>query len=121
MNSWGNDSFERKIDELLTDSVKQGAEPKGFCVDLMPARPKLPWALMVSILVVAVVLVVLGTHWLVSLNLDYSTDFSYEKVSGFVSEKLTVDVIFTLAIILGVGGILLSFFPNNKRVLNHIM
>ena len=121
MNSWGNDSFERKIDKLLTDSVKSGAEPTGFRVDIMPARPKLPWVLMVSILVGAFILVVLGTQWLVSLNLDYSTGFSYEKVSGFVSEKVTVDVVFALAIILGLGGILLSFFPRNKRLLNHIM
>ncbi len=120
MNSWGNDRFERKIDELLTDSVKPGAEPKGFSVNIMPTRPKMPWVLMVSILVGAVVLVILGSQWLISLNLDYSADFSYENVSGFISEKVTVDLVFALAIILGVGGILLSFFPNSKRVLNYI-
>lgn len=121
MNSWGNDSFERKIDELLTDSVKTGSEPRGFRVNLMPSRPKLPWLSMVSVLIVAIVLVVLGTHWLISLNLDYSFDLSYENITGFVTEKITVDLVFALAIVLGVGGILLSFFPNNKRVLNHIL
>ncbi len=124
MNSWGNNRLEEKIDEMLTSSVSRGSEPAGFTVRFMPRRPVFPWLSAVYVLMGAAVLGFFMAQWLGGQNLediDYVSVFSFEKLSGLFSGMTSGGLISGLAIILGLGGAILTFLPEKKQILRHIL
>ena len=124
MNSWGNDRLEEKIDEMLTSSVSRGSEPRGFSVRFMPRRPVFPWLSVVYVLIGAAVLGFLMTQWLGGQNLeniDYRSLFSFERLSGLFSGVTSGELISGLAVILGLGGAVLTFLPEKQQGLRHLL
>ncbi len=124
MNSWGNDKLEAKIDEMLTSSVSRGSEPDGFMVRFMPRRPMFPWFSVVYVLIGAAVLGFFLSQWLGEKNLenaDYVSLFSIDRFSNLFSGVTTGGLISALAIILGLGGAILTFLPEKQQVLKHIL
>lgn len=124
MNSWGNDRLEEKIDEMLTSSVSRGSEPAGFSVRFMPNRPLFPWMYVVYVLAAAVVLGFFMAQWLYGQNLeniDYVSMFSFERLSGLFSSVSTGGLMSGLAIILGLGGAILTFLPEKQQRLRRLL
>lgn len=124
MNSWGNDRLEEKIDEMLTSSVSRGSEPKGFSVRFMPSRPLFPWMYVVYVLAATIVLGFFMAQWLYGQNLeniDYVSMFSFERLSDLFSSVSTGDLMSGLAIILGLGGAILTFLPEKQQRLRHLL
>ena len=123
MNSWGNDRLEMKIDEMLTFSVSRGSEPAGYSVRFMPRRPLFPWLSLVYVLIGVALLGFFMAQWLGGQNLEnmnYRALFSFERLSGLFSGVSAGGLISGLAIILGLGGAILTFLPE-KQVLKHLM
>lgn len=124
MNSWGNDRLEEKIDGMLTSSVSRGSEPRGFSVRFMPSRPLFPWMYVVYVLAAAVVLGFFMAQWLGGQNLeniDYISLFSLERLTGLFSGMTFGGLISGLAVILGLGGAILTFLPEKQRVLRYML
>ncbi|MCK5130657.1 MAG: hypothetical protein KAR40_00715 [Candidatus Sabulitectum sp.] len=124
MNSWGNDRLEEKIDEMLTSSVSCGSEPRGFSVRFMPSRPTFPWLSIVYVLIGAAVFGFFMAQWLGGQNLeniDYRSLFSFERLSGLFSGVTSGELISGLAIILGLGGAVLTFLPEKRRVFRFML
>ncbi|MEA3265903.1 MAG: hypothetical protein U9P42_03035 [Candidatus Fermentibacteria bacterium] len=124
MNSWGNDRLEEKIDEMLTSSVSRGSEPRGFSVRFMPRRPLFPWIYVIYVLAAAAVLGFFMTQWLNGQdfeNVDYVSVFSFERLSGLFSGITIVGLMSGLAIILGLGGAILTFLPEKQQGLRHLL
>ena len=124
MNSWGNDRLEEKIDKMLTSSVSRGSEPAGFNIRLMPRRPVLPWFSVVCVLIGAVVLDFFMAQWLSGQNpgnIDFGSVISFERVSNSISGVTPEGIISGLAIILGLGGAILTFLPEKRHILRHIL
>lgn len=124
MNSWGNHRLEEKIDEMLTSSVSCGSEPKGFSVRLMPRRPLFPWISVVYVVAAAVLLGFFMSQWFDGQdleNVDYVSVFSFEGLSGLLSGVSTVGLISGLAIILGLGGAILTFLPERQQGLRRLL
>ncbi|MCK5785018.1 MAG: hypothetical protein KAH54_00520 [Candidatus Sabulitectum sp.] len=124
MNSWGNNRLEKKIDEMLTSSVSRGSEPAGYSVRLMPRRPMFPWLSLVFVIAGAALLGFFMAQWLGGQNLeniDYGSLFSIERLSGLFSGLSAGRIVSGLAIILGLGGAILTFMPEKQQVLKHLM
>ncbi len=124
MNSWGNDRLEEKIDEMLTSSVSRGSEPRGFSVRCMPRRPLFPWISVVYVVAAAVVLGFFMAQWLHGQdleNVDYVSVFSLERLSGLFSGVSVGGLMSGLAIILGLGGAILTFLPEKQQGLRHLL
>ncbi len=124
MNSWGNDKLEELIDDLLTSSVSSGAEPKGYQVRCMSRRPVFPWISVAYVLLGAVILSFFFAQWLEVQNLEninYVSLFSIEKVTELFSGVTTSGLISSLAIILGLGGAIVTFLPERQQTLKHLL
>lgn len=124
MNSWGNDRLEEKIDEMLTSSVSRGSEPAGYSVRFMPHRPLFSWLPLIFVLAVAAVLGFFMAQWLGGQNLesvDYGSIFSFERLTGLFSGATFGGIVSGLAIILGLGGAILTFLPDKGQILRHIL
>ena len=124
MNSWGNHRLDKRIDEMLTASVSSGSEPAGYAVRIMPRRPLFPWLSLTYVLVGTAVFGFFMAQWLGGQNLesiDYGSLFSMERLSGLFSGLSTGKLISGLAIILGLGGAILTFLPEKQQVLKHLM
>ena len=124
MNSWGNDRLEEKIDGMLTSSVSRGSEPAGYSVRFMPRRPLFPWLPVIGVIAVASVLAFFMAQWLGDQSLetvDYGSMFSFERLTGLFSGATSGGIISGLAIILGLGGAILTFLPDKQQILRNIL
>ncbi|MCP4647616.1 MAG: hypothetical protein GY852_07760 [bacterium] len=124
MNSWGNNRLEAKIDEMLTSSVNRGAEPFGFSVRFMPRRPLFPWLSVVYVLIGAAVIGFFFAQWIGGQNLenaDYGALFSFNRITDLFSGVTAGGLVSGLAIILGLGGAILTFLPEKQQGLGHLL
>lgn len=116
MNSWGNDSLERRIDELLGSSVSPGSEPGTVHLTAFPSKPVFPWNVMMYAALAVVAVGGLLARWIIGLKLE-TVEYGHvlpglEKMGRFVSEPGSVEAVSAAAIVAGIAGIimvLLSF------------
>ena len=70
MNSLANEAADDKLDRLLIASVSPGAEPAGFRIGPMPARPVFCWSGLVYALAGVGILGFFMTQWLLNLEME---------------------------------------------------
>ncbi len=124
MNSWGNDELEKRMEELLSSSVRRGSEPAGFSVKTVPRRPGFPWGRMVFLVAAACA----GVFFLWQLpvvkdlgSIDYGAFFSTDGAAGFFSAISQGKAVSTAAVLTGITGGLVCLFPDLGRVLRRML
>lgn len=124
MNSWGNDILEKRMDELLLSSVSCGSEPADFTVSLVPRRPAFPWQKILYVLVAAVILGFFMVQWFQVQKLeagDYKSIFTANSFSTLFSGINPGELVSIVAIVIGLGGTLVAFLSEKKRVLHRML
>lgn len=124
MNSWGNDELEGRMDELLASSVSRGSEPVGFSVKLALHKPPFPWFSIAYILVAAVIAGFFMVQWLAGQNLasiNFSSLFDLDSLAGLFAGISSGKAVSIVAVVIGFFGTVISFLPDRRRVLRHIL
>lgn len=124
MNSWGNDELEKRMEELLSSSVKRGSEPAGFSVKTVPRRPGFPWGRMVFLVAAA------GAgaffFWQMPMvkdlgSIPFESILSARGAAGILSGISRGRAVSSAAVVTGIVGGVMCLFPDLGRVLRRLL